>query len=50
MCVVLGGGGVSDSLVKVVGNGEGTSFWSEPWVAGGLLRSRFPRLYNLSTD
>lgn len=56
-CLFCGGGreGVrhrwlSDSLKKVVGNGEQTSSWSDPWVEGGLLCNRFHRLFLLTTN
>lgn len=45
-----GGNGIkqwwlSESPRKVIGNGEKTSFWNDPWVEGGLLRSRYHRLF-----
>jgi hypothetical protein len=29
---------------------ENTSFWSDPWLEGGVLRDRFRRLFELSVD
>jgi hypothetical protein len=33
-----------------IGNGENTSFWSDPWLEGGVLRDRFRRLFEPSVD
>lgn len=35
---------------KVVGNGQDSSFWKDPWVEGGALDSRFARLFSLSLE
>jgi hypothetical protein len=37
-----------DSLVRKVGNGASTFFWTSNWVNGAPLASQFPRLYSLS--
>jgi hypothetical protein len=34
--------------VKVVGNGQLTSFWHEVWVGNQSLATRFPRLFSVS--
>jgi len=33
-----------------IGNGQNTSFWSDPWLEGVVLRDRFMRLFELSVD
>jgi len=33
-----------------IGSGETTSFWSDPWLEGGLLQYQFRRLFELSVD
>jgi hypothetical protein len=37
-----------DNSRRSIGNGFTTSFWSDVWVGGVSLRSRFSRLYDLS--
>lgn len=39
-----------ESISKVVGNGERTSFWNDPWLQESVLKERFNRLYNLATN
>ena len=34
----------------ITGNGENTSFWSDPWLEGGVLWDRFRHLFKLSVD
>jgi hypothetical protein len=38
----------SRNVVKIVGNGECTSFWRDVWAGGISLKDRFPRLYLIS--
>ncbi|KAE8809724.1 Heparanase-like protein 2 [Hordeum vulgare] len=33
-----------------VGNGSGSQFWLDPWLAGEPLRLRFPRLFAICDD
>jgi hypothetical protein len=33
-----------------IGNGENTSFWSDHWLEGWVLRDRFRCLFELSLD
>ncbi|CAI8594216.1 unnamed protein product [Vicia faba] len=37
-----------NNVERVVGNGENSLFWRNPWLEGGLLIDRFQRLYDLS--
>ena len=44
----VGRSGLDIMLVRVVGSGKSTLFWSEVWVGEVSLRDRFPRLFDLS--
>jgi hypothetical protein len=49
-----GVGGVRDGwfgegVVRKVGDGTDTYFWTDPWVGGIPLCERFGRLYDLAT-
>jgi len=48
------GGGVAswfyEGVLCEVDNGENTSFWCDPWLNGGVLRSRVSRLFDLCVD
>lgn len=48
--MALGKIGSPRLLKKMWVMGENTTFWNDPWLEGGLLRERFPRLYLLSLD
>jgi len=37
-------------LIRMVGNGENTSFWSDVWVGEVALGVSFPRLYSISNQ
>ena len=37
-------------LLREVGGGSSTYFWTDNWVGGIPLRHRFPRLFDLTTD
>jgi len=37
-------------VVRKIGNGMGAYFWKDRWLAGGVLRDLFPRLYAISTQ
>jgi len=37
-------------MSRKIGNGENTSFWSDPWLDGVVLRSRFWCMFELSVD
>lgn len=34
-------------MSRIIGNGENTSFWCDPWLEGGCLRSRLSLMFNL---
>jgi hypothetical protein len=38
----------ANGVYKVMGNGNGTRFWSDVWAGGQLLATRFPRLFSIS--
>jgi hypothetical protein len=40
----------SRNVVKIVGNGEQTSFWWDVWVGEIPLKDRFPRLFLISNQ
>lgn len=40
-------GWFKDVLVRRAGNGENTSFWTNPWLEGSPMCSRFSRLFKL---
>ncbi|KAL8480707.1 hypothetical protein ACS0TY_027303 [Phlomoides rotata] len=42
------GRGVFKDFIRVVGNGNDTSFWSDTWVDEVPLKSKFNRLYRVS--
>ncbi|KAL8503466.1 hypothetical protein ACS0TY_022276 [Phlomoides rotata] len=44
------GRGMVKELVRIVGEGENTYFWTDSWVGDGTLRERFPRLHILSNN
>lgn len=39
-----------NGVKKIVGNGQSTSFWAEPWVGSRILRNDFERLYSISSN
>jgi hypothetical protein len=39
---------LGDSIVRKVGNGGSTLFWSSNWIGGASLSNLFPRLFSLS--
>lgn len=43
-------GWFSNVVKKVVGDGQNTLFWKDPWLEGGPLNVRFRRLFSLSMD
>lgn len=41
-------GWFSDSIRKLVGNGQNTSSWKDLWLGGGLLEERYEiSIYNI---
>jgi hypothetical protein len=40
----------ADAVEKTVGDGKGTLFWSEIWVANQPLQERFPRIFGISNQ
>lgn len=38
------------AVVRKVGNGNTTSFWKDEWLGEGTLRSKYPRLYDISNQ
>lgn len=40
----------SSAVSKVLGDGQNTLFWKDPWLEGGPLEVRFARLFSLSLD
>jgi len=47
---VLGGGWFGDSVLRKVGDGTDTLFWSHRWCGGAPLCERFPRLFDLAEN
>ncbi|KAL8537670.1 hypothetical protein ACS0TY_012704 [Phlomoides rotata] len=48
ICEIYKGSGVIKDFIRVVGNGNDTSFWSDTWLDDGLLKTKFNRLYRVS--
>ncbi|MCI72678.1 C-terminal binding protein, partial [Trifolium medium] len=44
------GGWFEESILKKVGDGSDTLFWTDPWLGGSLLCERFRRLFDLSEN
>jgi hypothetical protein len=45
-----GRGWFSQAASKKIGKGNNTGFWCDIWVGGNTLKSRFPRLFGISTQ
>ncbi|GAU44618.1 hypothetical protein TSUD_378960 [Trifolium subterraneum] len=45
-----GGGWFAESVVRRVGNGADTLFWSDPWLGGASLSVRYKRLFDLALN
>jgi hypothetical protein len=43
-------GWFSQAASKKIGKGNHTGFWNNVWVGGSILKSRFPRLFGISTQ
>ncbi|MCI67770.1 C-terminal binding protein, partial [Trifolium medium] len=39
-----------ESIERRVGNREDTFFWIDPWLGGVLLRVKYRRIFDLSTN
>ncbi|GAU47626.1 hypothetical protein TSUD_281040 [Trifolium subterraneum] len=46
----LGGGWFGECVTKMVGDGVGTFFWTNPWLGGVSLRERYGRLFDLTEN
>ncbi|GAU49006.1 hypothetical protein TSUD_406770 [Trifolium subterraneum] len=46
----MGSGWFKESVVKRVGNGAETFFWTDPWLVGRSLCERFGRLFDLAEN
>ncbi|GAU17962.1 hypothetical protein TSUD_330870 [Trifolium subterraneum] len=46
----IGGGWFGESVVRKVGDGVETFFWTDPWLDGIPLCERFQRLFDLSVN
>jgi len=44
----VGGAWFSDNIVRKIGNGENTLFWTGHWVGSSPLCVQFRRLFNLA--
>jgi hypothetical protein len=43
------GGWFEESVLRKVGDGTKTLFWSDPWLGGTPLSARFGRLFDLAS-
>ncbi|GAU37415.1 hypothetical protein TSUD_361200 [Trifolium subterraneum] len=46
----LGGGWFRENIMRKVGDGSDTFFWTDPWLDGTPLRERFGRLFDLAEN
>jgi hypothetical protein len=44
------GGWFEKSIVRRIGNGADTFFWTDPWLRGGPLSARYRSLFDLSNN
>ncbi|GAU18484.1 hypothetical protein TSUD_366670 [Trifolium subterraneum] len=49
-CDRLARGWFGESILKKVGDGYDTLFWSDPWLGGSALCERFRRLFDLAEN
>jgi hypothetical protein len=47
---VVGGGWFAENVVRRVGNGVETLFWTDPWLGGVSLSVRYRRLFDLAIN